>query len=128
MAKKKENKINFSFVPAPREILLSGQYADLSAKAIKMLFDLYVQYNGKNNGDFCATWSVMEKRGWKSRDTLGKALKELEGKGFIEKTRQGGTNRCNFYAVSWLPINECGGKLDCRETRVASNDWRSDTQ
>jgi len=31
--------------------------------------DLGRQYNGKNNGDLCATWSMMAKRGWSSRST-----------------------------------------------------------
>ena len=66
----------------------------------------------------------MSKKGWKSRDTLDRSLLELMESGFIRKTRQGGRRKCNLFAVTWLAINECGGKLDVAATRVAPNTWR----
>lgn len=122
--KKKNNKIDFKFIPMPRHILESSEYASLKSYAVKLLIDLYAQYRGGNNGDFSAAWKIMEKRGWRSRDTLGKALKELVQKGFIELTRQGWTHRCSLYAVTWLPIHACDGKLDVSETKTASNKWK----
>jgi hypothetical protein len=68
------------FVALPNIVIRSHQIARLSAHAVKLLFDLLAQYNGGNNGDLCATWTLMQPRGWKSRDTLGKALKELTTK------------------------------------------------
>jgi hypothetical protein len=124
MAKKTKNKVGYSFAPFPHHILLSPQYARLRPTAVKLLLDLFAQYKGKNNGDFCIAWKVMEKRGWRSRDTISNAEKELLAAGFIEKTRQGGRNRCNLYAVTWLAIDDCGGKLDVSATRVASNEWK----
>jgi hypothetical protein len=44
--------------------------------------------------------------------------------GFIEQTRQGGKNQCSLYAVTWLAIDECNGKLDVNPTRAASNLWK----
>jgi hypothetical protein len=67
----------------------------------------------------------MEKRGWKSRDTLGRALAELLHFGMIEKTRQGGLNRCGLYALTWQPINDCRGKLDVSATVLASGLWKT---
>ncbi len=78
-----------------------------------------------NNGDFSAAWRLMEKRGWRSRDTLGRALNELADKSFITKTRQGGKHRCSLYGVTWKPIDECKGKLDIAATRIAGNGWRT---
>ncbi len=124
MAKKKKDKLGYPFLAFPRHILSSPQYACLRPPAVKLLLDLFGQYNGTNNGDFCIAWQVMQKRGWRSRDTLNRAEKELLKAGFIQKTRQGGRNRCNLYAVTWLRINECDGKLDVSETRVASNEWK----
>jgi hypothetical protein len=66
----------------------------------------------------------MKARGWKSKDTLQRALVELLGTGMIEKTRQGGLHCPTLYAFTWLPIEECGGKLDVKATSVPSNLWR----
>lgn len=112
----------FSF---PKSILNSSEYSALSAIAVKLLVDLAAQYNGRNNGDLCAAWKLMRLRGWKSHDTLYRAIKELESTGFLERTRQGGRNRPNLYAISWLAIDYCGGKLDISETSIASNRWKN---
>lgn len=108
----------------PRDVANSDTYRSLSAKAVKLLNDLYFQFRGVNNGDLAAAWGIMQPRGWKSRDTLHKALCELLAVGMIEKTRQGGRNRCSLYAVTWLPIDECNGKLDVPATRTPSGLWR----
>lgn len=115
---------SWNFVKLPVHIIESPEFAKLSTKAIKALLCLYCQYRGTNNGDFTAAFSVMRKRGWKSKDTLNNALNELQDHGWVIKTRQGHTNKCSLYAVTWLPINECGGKLDVLPTKVASNAWR----
>ncbi len=112
------------FIILPKELLESSEYSTLSAKAVKLLIDLFSQYNGFNNGDFSAAWKLMAQRGWRSRDTLRRALNELVNKGFITMTRQGGKHRCSLYAVTWKPIDECKGKLDIAPTKVACNSWR----
>lgn len=30
------------------------------------MIELCSKFNGKNNGDLCATWSFMKERGWKT--------------------------------------------------------------
>jgi hypothetical protein len=115
------------FVAMPKTILESEEYAGLSAHEVKLLIDLYAQYNGRNNGDFNCTWSLMEKRGWHSEDTLHRALKGLIEHGWIIRTRQGGKNRCSLYAVTWLRIDECGGKHDQRATVTAPGTWKNKT-
>lgn len=112
------------FISVPHVILESAEYARLSAQAVKLLLDLCAQYNGINNGDFSAAWSVMEKKGWRSRDTLGNAQRELEESGFILKTRQGGRRKCNLYGVTWKNIDQCGGKLDVKSTKTPANTWK----
>ena len=116
-----------TFVMVPKAILESEEYAALSAYEVKLLMDIYAQYNGRNNGDFHCAWTLMRKRGWRSQDTLNRALKGLLRRGWIERTRQGGKHRCSLYAVSWKEINECGGKLDVRPTKVASGAWKNKT-
>jgi len=96
----------------------------LSHSAAHLLDNLIAQYNGKNNGDFSAAPAIMKLYGWNSNGSVCNALNELLAYGFIEMTRQGGRNKCSLYAVSWLVIDECGGKLDAGQTRVASNLWK----
>ncbi len=113
-----------SFVAMPHRVLECESYTKLSAKGVKLLVDLFAQFRGNNNGDLGMAWTVMVKRGWRSRDTLNKASKELIQNGFIVRTRQGGRHQCNLYAITWLAIDECGGKLDCAPTKVALGWWK----
>lgn len=113
-----------SFVAMPHRVLECEPYTRLSAKAVKLMIDLFAQFRGSNNGDLGMAWTVMKKRGWRSRDTLNKACKELVQNGFIVRTRQGGRHQCNLYAITWLAIDECGGKLDCAPTKVALGWWK----
>lgn len=113
-----------SFFAWPRAVADSEAYRSASAPAVKLLNDLCFQFRGSNNGDMSAPWRVMRARGWKSRDTLHKALRELLELGLIERTRQGGRHVCSLYALTWLPIDECGGKLDVRPTRSPSGLWK----
>ena len=113
-----------TFVAMPHAILESENYARLSAPAVKLMLDLYGQYKGSNNGDFTMAWSMMKKRGWRSKDTLYRARDELIERRFVIKTRQGGKHRCSLYAVTWQPIDACNGKLDCLSTTVAPGSWK----
>jgi hypothetical protein len=106
----------------------SPTYCGLSFKAVKLLVDLGAQFRGHNNGDMSAAWSLMKRRGWKSKDTLHRALVELRAVGMIELTRQGSMDRPSLFAFTWLPIDECGGKLEVRANPVPSNKWRQSPQ
>lgn len=116
------NSITYrGFFNLPNALLNSPDFINLSAKAVKLLIDMGEQYNGRNNGDLCPSITLMKKRGWKSRDQLNKAKKELIERNWIEQTRQGGLNSGpNLYALTWQPIDECGGKIDTRPTTTAS--------
>jgi len=110
----------------PKALLESEEYAALTAHEVRLLIDILVQFNGyTNNGDLQCTWREMQKRGWRSRDTLARALHGLLDKGFIVKTRQGGKHRCSLYGVTWVEIHECKGKLDVKPTRLALGSWRN---
>lgn len=108
----------------PHVLLESAKYSQLSAQAVKLMLDLYSQYKGTNNGDFSMTWAMMRKRGWRSKDTLYRALNLLIDKGYIVQTRQGGRHQCSLYAVTWNPIDDCGGKLEHPSSRVALGCWK----
>jgi hypothetical protein len=119
----KEKRGGGMYVPLPFDVLRSPALTALSAHALKLLLDLLAQYNLRNNGDLTAAWTVMCKRGWRSRDTLFKAVTELEAQGWIMKTRQGGRKRCNLYAVTFFAIDECDGKLDVAATTTPPGTW-----
>lgn len=114
------------FFRLPVVVLDSSAYCALTFKARALLMDLGAQFRGSNNGDLAAPWSWMKLRGWKSKDTLQRALEELLASGLIERTRQGGLHCPSLYAVTWLGIDDCGGKLDVAPNAVPSNRWRVD--
>jgi len=113
-----------SFLSIPHQVLRSEMFRSLSANAVKLLIDLSADYNGRNNGDLCCSWKVMQPKGWRSRDTLIKAQRNLEESGFILRTRQGGRNSANLFAITWRGIDECKGKLDIHPNPVPLNLWK----
>lgn len=100
----------------------------LTHKATHLLDNLVAQFNGKNNGDLSAAPKITKLYGWTSQGSVDSALTELITYGFIELTRQGGRNKCSLYAVTWLAIDECGGKLDFPTTSLPSNLWKPENQ
>lgn len=122
----KKRKSGNRFAAIPKHVLDSPEYAALRPIAVKLLVDLAGQYYGPNNGDFTVAWAFMKVRGWRSKGTLYRALGELERAGFVIRTRQGSKRRCSLFAISFLAINECGGKLDSgiRPTNVPPNSWK----
>jgi hypothetical protein len=89
-----------------------------------LLLDLASQWQLGRNGDASAAFEkVMRARGWRSKATLHKSLKELRDSGLIVLTRQGSLHECSLYGLGWLAIDECGGKLDMKATTRPINDW-----
>lgn len=124
--RRKGRKITGRYVALVDKLTGHRNFATLSPRATKLFIDMAIQYNGHNNGDFSCVWRRMRTRGWTSCDQLAKAKAELLERGFIELTRQGGRNRCNLYALSIWPIDECKGKLDVPATTEPSNLWKLD--
>lgn len=130
MSKRKRSK-TAPFAMLPYYILDSAAYQQLSSHARALLVELVRQHRGTNNGDLSAAYSEMRgRRAFKSKGTLDRALNELLEAGLIERTRQGGRNRCSLYALSWLAIDECRDghgrrKLDVASTKAPSNMWHN---
>lgn len=122
------------FFALPYAVIESPNFQKLSGSAVKLLVQmghqLRFQKGGtKNNGDLCVSWSVMKERGWRSKDTLQRARNELLYYGFIELTRTGLAmvrGKPHLYALTFLAIDECGGKLDVAATRVPSGSWKEE--
>jgi hypothetical protein len=114
-----------SFYQIPRKVHSSADFRLLSSHAKALLISLTYQFYGNNNGDLTAAWSVMQKQhGFKSPTTVNKARKELLNANLIRQSRQGGLGKCSLYAVTWLKINPCDGKLDIQPTTLPPRiDW-----
>ena len=112
------------FVALPNAVLRSESWARLSGHGVKLLMDLAGQYKGDNNGDLCMAWTIMSKRGWRSRDTLSKARNELLEEGWIILTRQGGRHQPSLYGITFYGIDECHGKLDVAGSIVPAGLWK----
>ena len=122
--KAKGRKERGSFAGIPKVVMRHPDYIALSPNAKNLLLEFAFQFNGYNNGNLNAAWSNLNKRGWKSKTTLSKALKELLASNFIILTRTGyfqnPGKRCALYALTWRPINECPGKdLEVKSTEKA---------
>ena len=124
LAKAKGRKEAGNFLLVPAAVIDSPNFRALSHKAKALILDMGAKYNGNNNGDLAAPWSWMRERGWRSKDTLQRALEELQRLGMIEQTRQGGLHGPSLYAFTWLPIHRCKARLDVPATRVPSGKWK----
>jgi len=118
--KSKSKAITYrGFFHLHRPLLSCEDFISLKGNSMKLLIDIGSQYNGYNNGDLCASLSVLRSRGWNSNQQLTKALKELLNKNLILLTKQGGLHMGpNLYAITWQPIDACGGKLDVPPTTL----------
>ena len=104
------------FCSIPAVVTDGPDWCSLSLAATKLLFVLARQYKGDNNGDLCATESVMSKHGIASSNTINRSLKELLEKGLIVKTQTGyrgadGTRKPNLYALAWLPVDDINQRV-----------------
>ena len=100
-----------TFSMLPHAVQRCENYLMLSHTGRSLLMDFINQYNGSNNGDLVATFSILKKRGWKSKTTIKKHIDELLYYGFIELTQQGGINvggkkRPNLFALTWLKLDK----------------------
>ncbi len=124
MPRKKNQYTKGGFAGIPRLVMDSSDYLNLSGNAVKLLIELCRQYRGNNNGDLTIAYSLLKHRGFNSKDTIKRASKELLAANMIVLTRTGRfTNpngRCALYALSWQPIDECGGKLEVNSTTTPS--------
>lgn len=114
------------FVALPHAYIDTPQFAAMSGRALKLLIELELQYDGKNNGDLCATWGLMNKRGFSSAEQLGKARDELINNGWIMVSRQGGRHIPSLYALTYRGIDACGGKLDVAPDPMPRHLWKPD--
>lgn len=117
--KQKRDGAGGAILIMPHCVLNSAAYLTLSGRAIKLLYDLAMQYNTHNNGALLASWRFMsEKRGWTSADQLAKAKAELIKKLLVVQTVQGLLpNKASWYGLTWLALDDIKG------LEIKVNDW-----
>ncbi len=100
------------FCSIPQQVFSGPDVNALSHATFRVLMVLVRQYNGRNNGDLCATEKEMSAFGITSPDTINRAIKELLKRGLIVKTRHGGYSgkdgkrKPALYALTWLPVDD----------------------
>lgn len=98
------------FVALPWAVLDSAAYARLSHPARGLLLEFARQYVRDNNGRLLASLAHLSARGWKSRDVITRAKRELIEAGFIHETVKGARpNRASWYAVTWYSLDKLPG-------------------
>lgn len=133
LSKSKGRSESGTFYRLRSDVLASRNFQTLSQSAKVMFIFLVSQLQYKsggsyNNGDLCAAHSMAKGWGFGSKSTIVKALNELIERGWVVQTRKSyfgnGRSLPCLYALTTEPIGECGGKLQIKPTRVASNDWK----
>jgi hypothetical protein len=115
-----------TFMMIPTAVLNSSKFIGLSLKARALLWDIGVEFNGYNNGHLAATWPMMERRNWKSKQTLHNAIQELIAAGMIDCTRHGCRGVPNLFGFTWIPLNEGKNILEVRTGGAASGRWKDE--
>lgn len=79
------------------------EWDDLSGPSKIFYIHLKAHFNGSNNGKIKLSYSSMKSvRGCSSKTAISKAIKELEEKGWIERTKRGGMFRFdNFFLLTF---------------------------
>ena len=109
--KQKRDGANGAVLLVPHVVLNSPAYISLSGQAIKLLYDVAMQYNLSNNGALLASWRYMsEKRGWTSSAALNKAKAELIDHCLLVQTIQGmRPNKASWYGLTWYALDNITG-------------------
>ena len=125
--KQKGRREHGRFAGIPIAVMESDNWRRLQASAVKMALEFAYQFNGSNNGDLTAAFSILKKRGWKSQNTINMAIKELIHYKMVIKTRQGDLmKRPNLYALTWAAIDHNSGKMDlCSYTTTPLGTWKN---
>ena len=102
----KGSKYTEGFTGIVHSVFECPAFIALSPHASKLLLELAGQYRGNNNGNLTVAWSVVSKRGFKSRTTLWRCKAELIEAGFVYVTRKGHMpSTCELLALTWFALD-----------------------
>lgn len=108
-----------SFVLLPRIVLESLAFRSLSHPARALLVDIAMQFSGRNNGQLVCCAKFYRPLGWRSADTVTRALRQLLEAGLLIETRKGRRpNVASWFALSWRELDVTEGlDIDSRQYR-----------
>jgi hypothetical protein len=116
------------FVALPHIVLQSPSYRDLNHAARSLLLDIAMQHNRRNNGALVACEKYLAPLGWKSSQTITRALRELLEAKLLILTRQGfRPNRAAWYALGWQSLDVSVG-LDIDPRAYRTGQYKLSTQ
>lgn len=116
----KDKRDGDRYVALPHVVIDSPSYRLLKHPARALLIDIARQYTGSNNGRLVACAKYLKPLGWKSNDTVTRALVELKDAGLLIETRMGmRPNRAAWFALGWYSLDEVSGMdIDPRSYRT----------
>jgi hypothetical protein len=97
-------------------------YIGLSFSARSLLYEIAKQYNSHNNGKLCAIPAQLIDRGFKSPNTVYRAVNELINAELlvISKRSPKGSRKPYYYALTWEAVDEIQKfNMDIKPTRTA---------
>ena len=104
------NRDSGPFVALPWVVLDSPAYIGLSHPAKALLMEIARQIARHNNGRLLASRAYLAGRGWKSHDTITRAMRELIEAKLIHQTVMGcRPNKASWYAVTWRTLDRIPG-------------------
>lgn len=110
-SKKPLEAVKGAYAALPHSVLDSPAFTGASRSAQALLLGPVArQLNGRNNGRLQLTTRWLAERGWRSADTVRRAIDELIERRLLVMTRRGGLNMGpSWYGVTWLPISNFVG-------------------
>lgn len=112
--KTKTPSVEGGFAGIPRRVMDHPDWIALGANAKVLLLVLAYQYRARNNGDLSAAFTLAKRHGFRSKETLSRALDELLARRLIERSREGRFINpggvCALYALTWERVDPCEGK------------------
>lgn len=126
MAKQKKplEAVSGTYAAVPHRLLDSPAFIGLTDSAKSLLFALFRQLNGRNNGHLQLSQKWLAGYGWRSSGMNRKARDELIERGLIIRTRLGGLNMgTDWFAATWLPISDFSG-LDVSPHQYHPGAWQ----
>ena len=116
----KEKRDGDRYIALPHVVTDSPSYRQLGYAARALLIDIARQYTGSNNGRLVACTKYLRPMGWKSNDTVTRALVYLKDSGLLIETRMGmRPNRAAWFALGWYALDDGKGMdIDPRAYRT----------
>ena len=106
----KDKRDGDRYVALPHVVIDSPSFRALGYAARALLIDISRQYTGSNNGRLVACTRYLKPLGWKSHDTVSRALAEIKDAGLLIETRMGmRPNRAAWFALGWYALDVVDG-------------------